>query len=65
MAFFKPKDKMKVSYKNDIPKNDWDYNASKKKNQEEIDRILDKISKHGYGSLSKKEKDFLFKQGKS
>ena len=64
IAFFKPKDKMKVSYKKDIPKNDWDYNASKKKNQKETDRILDKISKHGYGSLSKKEKDFLFKQGK-
>ena len=32
--------------------------------QEEIDRILDKISKSGYDSLSQKEKETLFKQGK-
>ena len=30
-------------------------------NQVEIDKILDKISKSGYESLSKKEKEFLFK----
>jgi membrane associated rhomboid family serine protease len=46
--------------------------ASKKKkptpntalNQKQIDAILDKISKSGYDTLSKPEKDFLFKQGK-
>jgi membrane associated rhomboid family serine protease len=32
-----------------------------KPSQEEIDRILDKISKSGYDSLSKKEKEQLFK----
>ena len=30
-------------------------------NQKKIDNILDKISKSGYESLSKSEKDFLFK----
>ena len=30
-------------------------------NQENIDIILDKISKSGYESLTKKEKEFLFK----
>ena len=30
-------------------------------NQKKIDNILDKISKSGYESLSKNEKDFLFK----
>ena len=30
-------------------------------NQVEIDKILDKISKSGYESLSEKEKEFLFK----
>ena len=30
-------------------------------NQKKIDGILDKISKSGYESLSKEEKDFLFK----
>jgi hypothetical protein len=32
-----------------------------KPSQEEIDLILDKISKSGYDSLSKKEKEQLFK----
>ena len=36
----------------------------KKTNQRKIDDILDKISKSGYESLSKTEKDFLFKAGK-
>ncbi|MGG8495722.1 rhomboid family intramembrane serine protease [Tenacibaculum sp. TC6] len=38
---------------------------SKSKNQQEIDAILDKISKSGYETLSKEEKEFLFKQGKN
>lgn len=36
-------------------------NASTK--QKKIDEILDKISKNGYDSLSKEEKDFLFSAG--
>jgi membrane associated rhomboid family serine protease len=32
--------------------------------QQKINAILDKISKSGYDTLSKEEKDFLFKQGK-
>jgi hypothetical protein len=32
--------------------------------QKKIDRILDKISKSGYESLSKEEKDFLFNASK-
>ncbi|PKA96869.1 membrane associated rhomboid family serine protease [Flavobacteriaceae bacterium MAR_2009_75] len=36
----------------------------KKSQQKKIDAILDKISKSGYESLSKAEKDFLFKAGK-
>lgn len=39
---------------------DWDYNAHKQKEQEEIDRILDKIRKSGYDSLSSEEKRKLF-----
>jgi len=34
-------------------------------NQQEVDKILDKISKSGYDTLTKEEKEFLFKQGKS
>lgn len=44
---------------------DEEYNATKKQKQEEIDRILDKISKSGYDSLTKREKDFLFNQSKN
>ena len=39
---------------------DWDYNAHKKAEEEEIDRILDKIRKNGYASLTKEEKQKLF-----
>ncbi|WP_339611277.1 rhomboid family intramembrane serine protease [uncultured Planktosalinus sp.] len=35
----------------------------KNNKQKKIDAILDKISKSGYESLSKEEKDFLFKSG--
>lgn len=39
--------------------------AAKDKTQQQIDEILDKISKSGYDSLTKEEKEFLFKAGKS
>ena len=39
---------------------DWEYNARKKAKQEETDRILDKIRKSGYDSLTKEEKKKLF-----
>ncbi len=45
-------------------KTDWEYNAEKKSKEKETDRILEKIKKSGYDSLSKKEKDFLFRQSK-
>lgn len=37
---------------------------NKKEEQEKIDAILDKISKSGYDSLNKHEKDYLFNAGK-
>ncbi|MBR1448859.1 MAG: rhomboid family intramembrane serine protease [Prevotella sp.] len=39
---------------------DMDYNARQKERQEEIDKILDKIRKSGYDSLTKEEKQRLF-----
>ena len=39
---------------------DEEYNARKRKNQEEIDAILDKIRMSGYDSLTKEEKKRLF-----
>jgi len=56
---FKPKPKMKVTYRNTSAT----ANQSKvvyRSDQEEIDAILDKISKSGYESLSKEEKQKLF-----
>ncbi len=38
--------------------------VTKDKTQQQIDEILDKISKSGYDSLTKAEKEFLFKAGK-
>lgn len=43
---------------------DAEYNMTKAKNMEEIDRILDKIKTSGYGSLTSEEKRKLFEQGK-
>ena len=40
---------------------DTAWNASRKAKQERVDTILDKISRSGYDSLTKEEKDFLFR----
>ncbi len=64
-VLFKPqKRRMKVSYKRNAKEmTDMEYNKYKSQTQEEVDRILDKIAKTGYDSLSKKEKETLFKMG--
>ncbi|MCF6242474.1 MAG: rhomboid family intramembrane serine protease [Bacteroidales bacterium] len=62
-AWFKSKPKMRVTenkFKNK-PTADIKYNQQKAADQEVIDKILEKISKSGYNSLSKKEKEILFK----
>ena len=43
------------------PLSDDEYNLQKREKQKQMDDILDKISKGGYDSLTKDEKDFLFK----
>jgi membrane associated rhomboid family serine protease len=62
-GLFKPKNNLKVTFKQP-PRDDYEYNRQKKNQQEEMNRILDKIAKSGYDSLSKSEKEILFKQGK-
>lgn len=68
-APFKKGPKMKVKkggYKTDARKmTDEEFNAIKKKKQEQVDLILDKISKSGYDSLTKQEKAILFDQSKN
>jgi len=63
-AAFKPKSHMKVTFKQPPPRDDHEYNKMKHIQQEEINRILEKIAKSGYDSLTKTEKEILFKQGK-
>jgi membrane associated rhomboid family serine protease len=62
---FKPKPKVKVSYRNQEYK---DFKKATKPNasisQAEIDAILDKISAGGYESLTKDEKEKLFNASK-
>jgi len=60
-SWFKPKYNLHIKHKSKVVKNA----SSGKPNQQEIDAILDKISKNGYESLSQKEKDILFKASKS
>lgn len=68
--FKRSPNKLKVKYKrtkaktadNKPPRDDYEYNETKAYTQDQIDTILDKISKSGYDSLTKKEKDFLFNQ---
>ncbi|WP_405415932.1 rhomboid family intramembrane serine protease [Maribacter sp. Asnod1-A12] len=58
---------MKTVYKNKAKSKGANTTTSdydKKSQQKKVDAILDKISKSGYESLSKAEKDFLFKAGK-
>ncbi len=47
-----------------VPRSDEDYNYQKAQKERDIDAILDKVAKSGYDSLTKEEKDFLFKNGK-
>ena len=56
--------KINMVYKNKSGKKSTGQNDNNSEtNQKKIDEILDKISSSGYESLSKKEKDFLFKAG--
>ena len=62
-SFFKTKKKpLKTVYKS--PKRNSNTVKNTSLNQQQIDIILDKISKSGYDTLTKEEKEFLFKQGK-
>ena len=61
---WKRKPRMKVHYGNNTRQNDYDYNARKKAQSDEIDRILDKLKKSGYESLTTEEKKSLFDASK-
>lgn len=66
---FKPKKatpfkKVHKNYKTEPKKEPASRIVTKDKTQQQIDEILDKISQSGYDSLTKDEKEFLFKAGK-
>lgn len=60
VTIFRPRRNMKVKYKK--PATDYEYNKMKAEHQERINMILEKISKGGYDSLTKEEKDLLFRE---
>ena len=59
---FTPKPKVKLSYRK--PVDDIEYNRIKNQDKFRMNEILEKISKSGYDSLSKEEKEILFRMGK-
>ncbi len=63
---FNPKPRMRAERGGGVRsgKSDEQYNMDAKERQKRIDAILDKISKSGYESLTKAEKEFLFSQSK-
>ena len=61
-SWFRPRKKLKIKY--NAPNPDYNYNRSKVSQQEEINRVLDKIGKSGYDSLTFDERETLFKMGK-
>jgi membrane associated rhomboid family serine protease len=60
VTIFKPRKKLKVTHKKFA--NEYEYNKIKAEHQKGINAILDKISKGGYDSLTKEEKETLFKE---
>lgn len=62
-TLFKRKSTLTVSYKR--PVSDMEFNAKKVARQAELDRILEKIKKSGYDSLTKQEKKTLFEESKN
>jgi membrane associated rhomboid family serine protease len=58
------KPKMKANYGGNKHSQDYEFNARRKENAEKIDRILDKIKKSGYDSLTNDEKKSLFDASK-
>ena len=59
-TLFKPRKKLRVTHKKVA--DEFEYNKIKAEHQKRINRILDKISKGGYDSLTREEKETLFKE---
>jgi hypothetical protein len=62
-TWFKPRKKLRVEHRGEAVNIDYEYNHKKKEKQEYINEILEKIGKSGYDSLTKEEKETLFRMG--
>lgn len=69
VTMFRPGKRLRVSYRKpkksfdtSNAKTDFEYNQVRAEKQKAIDHILDKVSKGGYDSLTKEEKDILFSE---
>ena len=60
--WFKPRSKITVIHKQPA-RDDYEYNRQKMADHSELNRILEKISRTGYDSLTRSEKDTLFRHG--
>lgn len=61
-SWFHGRKKMRVKYKKKAAEmNDREYNEYKKGKEDQINAILEKISKSGYDSLTREEKEMLFR----
>ncbi len=60
VTLLKPRKKLKVTHRK--PATEYEYNKIKVEHQAKINSILEKISKGGYDSLTKEEKELLFKE---
>jgi membrane associated rhomboid family serine protease len=57
--------KMRVTYnKKPFEMSDREYNAERKRRDDRVNEVLDKISRSGYDSLTKEERETLFKSGR-
>ena len=59
----KPRNHIRIVHRQP-PRDDYEYNRQRMADHEELNRILDKIAQDGYDSLSKQEKETLFRHGK-
>jgi membrane associated rhomboid family serine protease len=62
LGWFRPGRKLKIKY--NTPNRDYEFNRRKLDQQEEINKVLDKIGKSGYDSLTFEEREILFKMGR-
>jgi len=62
-ALVKPRKKIRIVHRQ-TSRDDYEYNRQRAADHEELNRILDKIGAEGYDSLTKQDKETLFRHGK-